>query len=367
MKTKAMVLERFNAPLVMRELEIPALDDSAVLVRIDAAGVCGSDVHMWKGEDERTPLPIVLGHEGVGTVVDVKGKKAYVTGEPLKIGDRILWNRGVSCNRCYYCSVLNQPWLCPHRKVYGINRPLSEPPYLNGCYAEHLVLAASTDIFNIGLEMDSAVLVSVSCSGATVAHAFDEHPFPYGSAVLVQGPGPLGVYAVAFARYLGAGEIIVTGGSEHRLRLCKQFGATAVLNRLTTTVEERREVILSRTGGRGVDVAVEAAGDPSAVKEGLQLVRLGGAYLSIGFSQPPGACTVDFYQEVVRKNVKIQGVWVSGTRHTFLALHLVEKHRDLFSTMITHRFGLDEANEALAAMGSREALKAVLMPQAALS
>jgi D-arabinose 1-dehydrogenase-like Zn-dependent alcohol dehydrogenase len=80
LKTNAMVLEAFNAPLVMRELDIPVLRDSEVLVRIDAAGVCGSDVHMWKGEDERTPLPIVLGHEGVGTVADIKGKKEYVTG-----------------------------------------------------------------------------------------------------------------------------------------------------------------------------------------------------------------------------------------------------------------------------------------------
>ncbi len=211
MKTRAMVLEAFHAPLRMRELEIPALEASEVLVRIDAAGVCGSDVHMWKGEDERTPLPIVLGHEGVGTVVDVKGRKEYVTGEAVKIEDPILWNRGVSCGGCYYCAVLNQPWLCGTRKVYGINRPLSEAPGPNGCYAEHLVLAASTDIFKIDGDIDPAILVSASCSGATVAHAFDEHRFSYGSTVLVQGPGPLGVFAVAFARHLGAGQIMVTG------------------------------------------------------------------------------------------------------------------------------------------------------------
>ena len=84
LKTRAMVLEQFNAPLVMREFEIPPLREGEVLVRIDAAGVCGSDVHMWKGEDERTPLPIILGHEGVGTVVDVKGEKEYVTGETVE-------------------------------------------------------------------------------------------------------------------------------------------------------------------------------------------------------------------------------------------------------------------------------------------
>ena len=363
MKTRAMVLEAFHAPLRMRELEIPVLRESEVLVRIDAAGVCGSDVHMWKGEDERTPLPIVLGHEGVGTVVDVKGEKGYVTGGKVKTGDRILWNRGVSCNGCYYCAVLNQPWLCPTRKVYGINRPLSELPGLNGCYAEHLVLVASTDIFKIEGEIDPAILVSASCSGATVAHAFDEHRLSYGSDVLIQGPGPLGVYAVAFARHLGASQIMVTGGSENRLQLCTAFGATVVLNRRTTSIEERREFIFSRTGGRGVDVVVEAAGEPSAVNEGLVLVRPGGAYLSIGFSQPPGNCTVDFFREIVKKNVKIQGVWVSGTRHTFQALSLIEKEQKLFGRMITHRFRLDEANEALAVMERREALKAVLIPQ----
>ncbi len=367
MKTKAMVLETFNAPLKMRELEIPVLQDSEVLVRIDAAGVCGSDVHMWKGEDERTPLPIVLGHEGVGTVVDVKGGKEYVTGEALRTGDRILWNRGVSCNGCYYCAVLNQPWLCQTRKVYGINRSLSEPPGLNGCYAEHLVLAATTDIFKIDDETDPAILVSASCSGATVAHAFDEHPFFYGSSVLIQGPGPLGVYAVAFAAHLGASQIVVTGGSENRLQVCKEFGATALLNRRTTSVEERREFILSRTAGRGVDVVLEATGDPSAVHEGLPLLRSGGTYLSIGFSQPPGNCNVDFFQEVVRKNVKIQGIWVSGTRHTFQALSLIEGHKKLFGKMITHRFTLDAANEALAVMESREALKAVLIPRGNLT
>ena len=153
----------------------------------------------------------------------------------------------------------------------------------------------------------------------------------------------------------------MTGGSKSRLELCAEFGATALLNRRTTSIEERREFILGRTGGRGVDVVVEAAGDPSAVHEGLPLLRPGGAYLSIGFSQPPGSCTVDFFREIVEKNVKIQGVWVSGTRHTFQALSLIEKERHLFGKMITHRFSLTEANEALAAMESHEALKAVLI------
>ena len=357
-----MVLEAFNQPLVMRDFEIPPLQDGEVLIRLEAAGVCGSDVHMLRGEDPRTPLPIILGHEGVGRVLEVKGEKRTVEGELLKSGDLILWNRGVSCHRCFHCAVLNEPSLCKNRKVYGINRSSKVAPYVNGCYSQEMLLTADTDIFKVTAEVDPAILVSASCSGATVAHAFDLHRPDFGDTVLIQGPGPLGVYAVAFAKQLGAQEIIVIGGSENRLQTCREFGATLTLNRRELSLEDRKQAIMDKTRGRGVDFAIEAVGDPSAVHEGIKLVRSGGAYVSIGFSQPPGNCQIDFFQEVVSKNLKIQGVWVSGTRHTWQAMKLVLERPELFARMITHRFSLEQANEALAAMAQRDALKAVLVP-----
>ncbi len=358
-----MVLEAFNQPLMMREFEIPALQDGEALIRLEAAGVCGSDVHMLRGEDPRTPLPIILGHEGVGRVLEVKGEKLTVEGEPLKSGDLILWNRGVSCHRCFHCAVLNEPALCKNRKVYGINRSSKVAPYVNGCYSQEMLLTADTDIFKVSAEVDPAILVSASCSGATVAHAFDLHRPEFGDTVLIQGPGPLGVYAVAFAKKMGAQEIIVIGGSENRLQTCREFGATLTLNRRELSLEDRKQAIMDKTRGRGVDFAIEAVGDPSAVHEGIKLVRSGGAYVSIGFSQPPGNCQIDFFQEVVSKNLKIQGVWVSGTRHTWQAMKLVLERPELFARMITHRFSLQQANEALAAMAQRDALKAVLVPE----
>ena len=362
MKTRAMVLEAFNQPLEMREFELPRLQEGEVLIRVEAAGICGSDVHMLRGEDPRTPLPIILGHEGVGRILEVQGEKRTVDGDLLHSGDLILWNRGVSCHRCFHCAVLNEPALCKNRKVYGINRSSKVAPYVNGCYSQEMLLTADTDIFKVTAEVDPAILVSASCSGATVAHAFDLHRPEFGDTVLIQGPGPLGVYAVAFAKKMGAQEIIVIGGSENRLQTCREFGATLTLNRRELSLEDRKQAIMDKTRGRGVDFAIEAVGDPSAVHEGIKLVRSGGAYVSIGFSQPPGNCQIDFFQEVVSKNLKIQGVWVSGTRHTWQAMKLVLERPELFARMITHRFSLEQANEALAAMAQRDALKAVLVP-----
>jgi len=362
MKAKAMVLEEFNGPLLGKLLTLPQVDQGQVLVKIKASGVCGSDVHMWRGEDPRTPLPIILGHEGVGEVVDVGGSVSTVQGEQIRRGDLVLWNRGVSCGRCYYCVVLKEPSLCNQRKVYGINRSSDEYPHLNGCYAEYVLLTAGTDLFRIEADIDPAVLVSASCSGATVAHAFDLEVPKVGDTVVVQGPGPLGLYSVAFARAYGASQIIVIGGSPSRMQLCEKFGATMLLNRKNTTVEERKHKILSVTGGRGADIVVEATGYASALVEGVNLVRPGGAYLSTGFAQPVGNIELDPYTQIVRKNVKIQGVWVSDTSHTYRAMQLVLSQPELFKHMITHRFKLEDANQALQSMADKMALKAVLTP-----
>ncbi len=243
-----MVLEAFNESLVLGEVEIPALKPGQVLVKLGAAGVCGSDVHMWNGEDPRTPLPIILGHEGVGTIEDIKGGKYTVDGCELKSGDSIIWNRGITCGKCYYCTVLKEPSLCTARRVYGINIPGSEKPYVNGCYADYIVLRANTDIFTISGSIDPAVLVSASCSGATAAHAFDMLTDNLiGWTVVVQGAGPLGVYAVAFASSLGASQVIVIEGSVPRLEICREFGATRLLNLHEISFDKRRSMVMDCT------------------------------------------------------------------------------------------------------------------------
>ena len=136
MNTSAAVVHEFGEPPRVQTVDLPALAPGGALVRIAAAGVCGSDVHMWRGHDPRIRLPLVLGHEGVGIVEQVEGDAADILDRRLSPGDVIIWDRGITCGRCYSCAVRHQPFLCPHRQVYGITR--------QGCYATHLVLDPAT-------------------------------------------------------------------------------------------------------------------------------------------------------------------------------------------------------------------------------
>ena len=360
MRATAMVLHRFNEPLEEREFPLPSLNEGELLVEILASGVCGSDVHMWRGKDPRLALPMILGHEGVGRIAARRGKRQSVFGEQLKEGDLIIWNRGVTCGKCYFCVVKHTPALCPNRWVYGITTNCTEPPYLRGCYASHIALTANTDIFKIEEEIDPAILVTAGCSGATMAHGFDLHSPDVGDTVVVQGPGPLGIFGVAFAKARGASQVIVIGGTQSRLDLCKRFGATHLLNRNETTVAERRQFVREMTNGNGADVVVEATGSSLAVAEGVGLVRNGGCYLVTGFGNPEGKVELDCFADISRKNIRLQGVWVSDTQHLLEAVRLVIDNADAFKSLASDCFPLAQATEALEAMRDRETLKAII-------
>jgi threonine dehydrogenase-like Zn-dependent dehydrogenase len=255
-----------------------------------------------------------------------------------------------------------EPSLCTNRWVYGIHTSAAEPPYLTGNYAEYLPLVREVDLFKIETKVDLQVLVPASCSGATAAHALDLSRIQSGDSVAVLGVGPLGIFTIAFARSSGASQIAAIGGTEERLRICKAFGATLLLNRHRLSREERKEAVLEATHGRGVDVAFEMAGEPEAMKEGISLARTGGACVSAGFGEPHGTMEVDCFHDIVRKNLCLQGIWVSELRHTHMALRLMMNHLKEFERLITHRFPLEQANEALQVMKRKEAVKAVLIP-----
>jgi len=356
MKMKAAVLKKFNEPLAIEERALAPLKDGEVLVRIKAAGVCGSDVHIWKGQDPRTPLPLILGHEGVGLIENIRGKKEDIVGKKIHPGDLIIWDRGITCGNCYFCMVKKEPSLCPNRQVYGITR--------DGCYATHLILLKGTKIIKIEEEIDPEVLVPTSCSGATTAHTIKLCNICPGDTVVIQGPGPMGIFALAFAQEKGADKIIVigTGMDKERLKLCLEFGASETLNIDETSFEERLSYIKEKTNKIGAEVVIDCTGSPHAIKEGMKMTAPGGTYALPGVAIPIGDIPVSFYEDVARKNVRLQGVWVSDTSHLYQAVKLVLSKKHPFEKLITHKFKLEEAAQALMVMDHRKAMKAVFIP-----
>jgi len=363
---KAAVLTKFNEPLEITDFPRPTLKSGELLVRITAAGVCGSDVHMWLGEDPRTPLPMILGHEGVGIVEDIgpDTKKTDLYGREIRIGDAVTWDRAVVCGACYFCAVKKLPNLCFNRWVYGIHKSCTEPPHLYGCYAEYIVLVRDTKVISLAdwEDLDHAALVSAGCSGATAANAIELAGVSIGDNVLIQGAGPLGLYLVAYARARGARHIIVIEGAPVRIDLARRMGADIVIDFTKTTEQERREAVLSATRGIGVDAGFEAVGIPEPILEGLRLVRKGGTYISVGTAVPAGTIPVDVYHDIVSRQVRLQGAWTNDTRHILEALTVIRENPDVFASFVTHRYPLSQANEALDVMRRREVIKAVIEP-----
>ncbi len=357
------VAEAFGRPLTARAVALPRLEPGAVLVKIAAAGVCGSDLDILGGEDPRIGLPLVPGHEGVGWVVETGGDRVDVFGRPLRPGDLVTWNRGISCGQCYECAVIRQPALCPNRRVYGINIPASEPPGLNGCYATHIYLRPATQIIKLDSDVDPAAVVAATCSGATAAHAVEQADVQPGEIVVVIGPGPLGLFAAALAFERGARQVVVLGTRRGaaRLAMAQRFGCRT-LNIHETTAEERASVVRGLSGDRGANVVVDAAGRPESVREALGLVARGGRVVLPGVATPIGQVPIAVYEELSVKNVTLHGTWVSDTRHLWQALQVATSPRYRLGDMVT-AFPLMQANEALQALRERKVIKAVLVQQ----
>jgi len=365
MNAKAAVLEEFHQPLAMREYEIQPLEPGDVLVTITAAGVCGSDVHMWEGRDPRTIRPIIPGHEGVGRIAALSAPKWDVFGRELKEGDPVLWERGLMCGKCYYCVIKKQPALCPHRNTYGLSIGCADPPHFQGCYAEYLHLRNDPHMIKLDEDADHVTLVPATCAGATAAHAAELCDVKSGDVVVIQGPGPVGLFSLAFALDRGAARVIVIGTPDDRARLdlCREFGATDTLVVGERNEEERREFVLDGTHGRGADVVIDCTGTPKSTLEGLRLTAPYGTYALPGIATPVGEVAFRLFEDIARKNIRVQGVWVSDTRHLYQAMCIVRSGRYPFEKIVTHTFPLEEATTALEKMKSREAMKAVLLPE----
>jgi threonine dehydrogenase-like Zn-dependent dehydrogenase len=203
--------------------------------------------------------------------------------------------------------------------------------------------------------IDPATLVAASCSGATAAHTVELLPIQPGDVVVLQGPGPLGLFCLAFAFAKGASEAVVIGtlADTARLELAKEFGSVHTHAVEDSSVEARREEVTELTSGIGANAVIDCTGTPASFHEGLRLTAPGGTYSLPGIATPVGETPVRLYEDVSRKNVRIQGVWVSDTSHLYQAVRLVLSGRFPLHKLVTHRFPLEKVMDALEVVDSK--------------
>lgn len=363
---RASVLEKFEAPLRLGSFPLPdRLDPGAALVRTEMAGICGTDVHLWKGQLPIT-LPIILGHETVGRIEQLgEGVNKDWTGQPLHAGDRVTWNSATSCGQCYFCAEKRQPTRCPERRAYGIGYRCDAPPHFLGGYAEFHFLRPRTTVFKLPEDLATESLIGAGCALITAIHGVEKTGIAWRDNVVVQGAGPVGISALAVAKSAGAANVIVIGGPKHRLETATRFGADHVIDIAEISQpKDRISAVRDLTGGHGADAVLECVGIPSAVPEGMEMCRDGGKYLVLGHYCDAGV--VSFNPHVItRKQLQVFGSWSSEPRHLKAAIDFLRAHRNdfPFHTMVTHRFTLDQANEALATTARWESAKSVIVPK----
>jgi D-arabinose 1-dehydrogenase-like Zn-dependent alcohol dehydrogenase len=362
---RAVVMPGPGQELEVRTFPDPEPQQGEVLLETLASEVCGTDVHLWHGRLAGVPYPIIPGHVSVGRVRERRGVERDALGNPLSEGDIVTFlDVYGTCHRCVQCTVARQPNRCPHRRVYGITFPLDEG--LLGGWAEAIRLLPGVQILKLPSTVSPERLIGGGCGLFTGFAAVERSRLRMGDTVLVQGSGPVGLAAVAFAHLRGAGRILVIGDPGARLELARRFGSQRILSVGGTSVEERRAVIMDATGERGVDVVIEAAGRPEAVREGLSLLRDGGRYVVAGHYTDTGSLEVNPHLDLNRKHVEVVGQWGTELHHLVGALRMLEREGDRlpFEQVIGRRYALEEAGRALRDVEGLAVTKAILDPQA---
>ncbi len=346
-------------PFEYREYPVPDPEADAIIVRMRACNICGSDLHLWRGDVVafEVGVPQILGHEMVGTVERLGcNVRCDASGESLREGDRIIYSYACPCGTCPYCLDRSAP--CPKRNSHWIGVSSDKPPHFNAGYGEFYYLRPGQSVFRVSDELSDDLVSPVNCAGAQVVTAMRRVQVASGDSVLIQGAGGLGLFAVAMCREAGVKQIIVLDGHAGRLELAREFGADRTLNVAELRPEDRLERVLEWTDGLGADVAFEFAGVPEAVPEGVRLLRPAGRYAVAGNISHGFEARFD-PTELVRRNLRMHGVhgyhpWAIPAALEFLAR---TKHKYPFDAMISHHFAFDSINDAFALADRGDAIR----------
>jgi L-iditol 2-dehydrogenase len=350
MNGRVAVLKAYEGEFELREYPVPDPEPGAILVKLTRAGVCGSDLHIWRGEMKDVygalPKDLTFGHEMCGTVSRLgAGVATDSMGLPLREGDRVTFCYFFPCLRCPVC-LRDEMASCP-RKLRA-NRVAGTPPYFNNAYGEYYYLRPNHFVFRIPDEISDDIATPTNCALSQVLYGLTRAGLAQGHTAVIQGAGGLGINAVAVARDLGADQVIVFDAIAERLELARAFGADHALDITELATPARRiEAVKEFTGGFGADVVADFVGYPAVIPEGLQMLRGGGTYLEVGSIAPGNVFSYDA-TALVRNNVKLVAAanyspWALGESLKFLRRSL---RRFPFERLISHVFPLDRISDA---------------------
>lgn len=359
---RAAVMTAPRKPMEVRELAWPVLEPGAAMLKTLYSEVCGTDVHLHHGKLAGVPYPIVPGHVSIGHLAEIRGGVTDIDGNAFREGDLVTFlDVHETCGRCYECLVTKQTTRCPSRKVYGISYGVADGPL--GGWADHIWMKPGVKLLRIPHGVDPLSFIAGGCGLVTAVHAIERGDVRLGSSVAVLGVGPVGQAAIALARLAGADPVIAVGAPASRLEFAKRMGASHTID-LDVPAADRAALVREITGGHGVDVVIEAAGDPRAVPQALELVRDGGRVVIAGQYTDGGDVAINPHRQINKKHVEIRGCWGCDYSHVHRAVQLLahQGHTLPWADAITTRFGIEQANAALAAVEGRTVIKALIVP-----
>jgi L-iditol 2-dehydrogenase len=291
---KALLLSKYKQ-LDIVDMPAPQPAEDELLIRIQACGICGSDVHGYDGSTGRRLPPIIMGHEAAGVVESVGSAVSN-----FHAGDRVTFDSTVYCGKCFFCQ-RGQINLCDNREVVGVSTPTFRRM---GAFAEYVTVPARIAYpLPDNMPFSHAALIEAV---SVAVHAVSLTPIALDDTVVVIGAGMIGLLALQAARQAGAGRVFVADLDDTRLELARSLGATRTFNSRNADVIPQ---ILELTAGRGADSALECVGTTVPVKLALDSVRKGGSVTLVGNVAP----TIEFgLQSVVTRQIRVQGSCASS-------------------------------------------------------